>query len=558
MGFYFRKSKSVGPFKLNFSKSGVGVSTGVKGARLSMGPNGTYINVGKNGVYYRKKISGSLAKKKNISAKRTNSPEFNYENPYSFTDAIRVSASSENMSELGNAIIKDIKRAKAFRFIWFILLVALFSVISWWAFLPMLLLWFFLPKFFNAIIKYDLDSNASLEWEKYSEIINMLKSSKRIWIVESSKLNSNTKYNAGASRKISRSTAWIKRIKPKHNTGLKVKTDVPSVVIKSGICSLLFLPSDVIIKKGAKYAAYSYDQLIVYASTTNFVESSIVPRDAEIIEYTWQYVNKDGTRDKRFNNNVQIPVCRYGLLHLMVGQEMSIELHTSNKCVVENVGNAYEHYRSFVHAIESADPSSTASDFAFEDPIMSDVLQNSYNEVSISIRETGDDLTSDFSQWLSCKVSLIDSQYYYDHPVFYYKASKDVSDMIPLLEKTLNEQWEYNLKLDLVSDDSFLVHLYMDVDLEFSDPYVKLSPTISAALDGAKRWSEMHDVSTYSDTQENSYGIDSISVSKDGVLEDKPFTIEEDLYSHIFESDDTNGIEDTGLIDDMLMFLNEE
>jgi hypothetical protein len=173
------------------------------------------------------------------------------------------------------------------------------------------------------------------------------------------KLNSNTKYNAGASRNISRSEAIVKKIKPEHRTGFKVKTDALSVLIKSRKCSLLFLPSDVIIKKGTKYVAYSYNQLTVYSSTTNFIERDPVPRDAEIVRYTWQYVNKNGTADKRFNNNRQIPVCRYGLVHFMVGQELSIELHTSNKLVAENVGNAYKLYKSYVNTIGLTSPTAT-------------------------------------------------------------------------------------------------------------------------------------------------------------------------------------------------------
>ena len=359
MGLYFRKSKSFGPFRLNFSKSGVGVSTGVKGARLSMGPNGTYVNVGRNGIYYRKKIGGSSSKKNTTNIKQAYSPAFNYENTYSFTDAIRVSPSSGNTSELSGNIIKDIKRAKAFTWCWIILSVVLFALISWWALIPIILVRLVFPKLFNAVIKYELDSNASLEWDKYSEIINLLKSSKKLWIIETAKLNSNTKYHAGASRNISRSGATVKKIKPKHRTGFKVKTDALSVLVQSRKCSLLFLPSDVIIKKGTKYVAYSYDQLTVYSSTTNFIETDPVPRDAEIIRYTWQYVNKNGTADKRFNNNRQIPVCRYGLVHFMVGQELSIELHTSNKLIAENVGNAYKLYKSYVNTIGLMPPTDT-------------------------------------------------------------------------------------------------------------------------------------------------------------------------------------------------------
>src|SRR5688572_14155601 len=56
MGWSFRKSARFGPFRLNFSKSGIGVSAGVRGARVSTGPRGTYVNVGTNGFYYRQKV----------------------------------------------------------------------------------------------------------------------------------------------------------------------------------------------------------------------------------------------------------------------------------------------------------------------------------------------------------------------------------------------------------------------------------------------------------------------------------------------------------------------
>ena len=58
MSFYIRKSINFGPIRLNFSKSGIGISGGVKGVRVSTGPRGAYINMGSNGIYYRQKIGG--------------------------------------------------------------------------------------------------------------------------------------------------------------------------------------------------------------------------------------------------------------------------------------------------------------------------------------------------------------------------------------------------------------------------------------------------------------------------------------------------------------------
>lgn len=58
MGFYFRRSINFGPVRFNFSKSGIGVSAGVKGARISTGPRGTYVHAGRNGFYYSQRIGG--------------------------------------------------------------------------------------------------------------------------------------------------------------------------------------------------------------------------------------------------------------------------------------------------------------------------------------------------------------------------------------------------------------------------------------------------------------------------------------------------------------------
>lgn len=59
MGFYVRKSLKAGPFRVNLSKSGVGVSAGVPGLRVGHGPRGNYVHMGRHGVYYRASLGGT-------------------------------------------------------------------------------------------------------------------------------------------------------------------------------------------------------------------------------------------------------------------------------------------------------------------------------------------------------------------------------------------------------------------------------------------------------------------------------------------------------------------
>src|SRR6266571_3837184 len=57
MSFFFRKSVRLGPIRLNLSKSGIGASIGVKGARITASATGsTYVTVGSHGFYYRQTL----------------------------------------------------------------------------------------------------------------------------------------------------------------------------------------------------------------------------------------------------------------------------------------------------------------------------------------------------------------------------------------------------------------------------------------------------------------------------------------------------------------------
>lgn len=111
--------------------------------------------------------------------------------------------------------------------------------------------------------------------------------------------NSNSKINAGAVYDFSRDETTVRRIKANDFTGLKVRLDVTTIVLDSFRCKVLFLPNGIIVKKGFKIVAYSYDDISIVSSTTRFIEKGFKARDAEVIDRTWQYVNKNGTPDER-------------------------------------------------------------------------------------------------------------------------------------------------------------------------------------------------------------------------------------------------------------------
>ena len=52
MGIGFRKSMKIAGMRVNFSKSGIGVSTGMKGLRVGVNSKGkSYISAATHGIY---------------------------------------------------------------------------------------------------------------------------------------------------------------------------------------------------------------------------------------------------------------------------------------------------------------------------------------------------------------------------------------------------------------------------------------------------------------------------------------------------------------------------
>jgi hypothetical protein len=63
MGWYFRRSKSFGPFRLNLSKRGIGWSLGTRGLRVGRSATGrrtTHVSIPGTGLGYRKSGTGCL------------------------------------------------------------------------------------------------------------------------------------------------------------------------------------------------------------------------------------------------------------------------------------------------------------------------------------------------------------------------------------------------------------------------------------------------------------------------------------------------------------------
>lgn len=420
MGFYFRKSFGKA-FRINFSKSGISYSAGIKGARINFSNRGTYVNFGSHGIYYRKKISGFGQKE----------PPQNLVNqiPVSYE---RHTITSGNVEEITDTDSQDFinelieKGKKISYYHWFGILPLILSMVSlfyiffsadsktaphtvtvtknyikssaalkinirqrpdqsshilgvvnngeqleladesqpnWYKInfngqegfvakkfsekitvtvsteepattsaptlfetqpnlfllciislaIFFLVLLFYLKKVDNKRmlieIYYNIDDSVKRIYEKFIYHFSALLNCSRVWQYLHSERSYDYKYSSGAGNIITRKL--LSKISTNKTPSKIFKTNVEVPYLGLINTELYFFPERLIIKRGKEYGAIMYKNIDCYGNITRFIETEGVPGDSVVVGQTWRYLNKNGSPDRRFNNNHQIPICEY-------------------------------------------------------------------------------------------------------------------------------------------------------------------------------------------------------------------------------------------------------
>lgn len=370
MGFSFRRSIKLGPVRLNLSTRGVGVSAGVRGARVSVGPRGTYVTLGRGGFQYRAKLDNRLG---GHGSSPQPAPAYSHQLPAQ-TQPYRSgeehgyihSAGVESLALISpDASLLEIQRRLS-SFNWFVAYLLAAGVVVFVALVALPFLAAFILGVFavgaavpvylkdseyrTARLIYDVDDPAVLErLAMCNGAAEWLASAARISHVYYAVATDDWKTNAGASTLIQRTPT---RVAPSALPGVELNIGVYSVPV--GPQHLLFLPDRLIVRHGQNFAGVPYEELYAEGEATRFIEDGPVPPDTQIVDYTWQFVNKSGGPDLRFNNNRQLPVCRYGELTLATHSGMRVVLQTSNAEAALGAAQALSHLRA--RALKASQP----------------------------------------------------------------------------------------------------------------------------------------------------------------------------------------------------------
>jgi hypothetical protein len=327
VGFYIRKALKVGPLRFNLSKSGVGVSAGIKGLRLGTGPRGNYVHMGRGGLYFRKSLNSPTEHTRrafNESRSLPSEPSYRDEpqatvGPLESIDSGSVlqmvdASSAELLRELNEkreklrllpiviifCVIALVPLLGAGAPVWIVALaIALGGAVCWFAAMKDAL-----RK--TTVILYDLDPEVERGYEHLHAAFSQLRSCARIWHIEARGEVRDRKYHAGAGAVVKRKQVSLKNGLPPF-----VKTNVEVPIVPVGRQTLAFMPDRLLVFDGNAVGAVKYADLTLDIAESQFVEEESLPADAAVIGRTWRYVNKKGGPDRRFNDNREIPICAY-------------------------------------------------------------------------------------------------------------------------------------------------------------------------------------------------------------------------------------------------------
>jgi len=398
MAWNYRKRITIAPgVRLNLSKKGVSTTFGIRGANINIGKNGTFLNTGipGTGLYRRQKIGGgkdSINPTSNISNPKSNNVStiegcfislgilliiglFIYDviiglvalaifcfimaiiklstsKPKNVETSIQshIEIAKKTLNQATNPIQKEIlqnfiscaelsRKASETEAIIYALKQKIERRSNSLLKEQLEKHETQLTNIVAELNKIQLDADKDLDdvekWQ-YSvlcENFSNILSSQKIWLITSSV--SNTDSNSSAS-------TTVERKEINFDTGffnyIKSSFDIPIFRDLSGNTYYIYPRYIIKAQSFTSFEVSPIDTINIKYSNQRFIEDDILPEDSHTVDYTYQYVNKNGEPDKRYSFNPRLPIVEYGKIEI---EDFGLTYHISNNFSAEEFVNIY-------------------------------------------------------------------------------------------------------------------------------------------------------------------------------------------------------------------------
>ena len=192
-----------------------------------------------------------------------------------------------------------------------------FGTLKFALFLTLLVLgYIYKTKRTKVFIGYVLAPEAEAKLKQILDAFASLSRCGGVWAyqVQANTNDKQWKYNAGGLFSVAKlPIAIFNRPIPNIETNI----DVCGVAYHQ--LAIYFLPEKLLVIDGTQIRHVPYSQLMFDHAHLDYVETHghVFP-DSLIVERRWKYINRDGSPDRRFKSNFQVPLVRCGILTLDV------------------------------------------------------------------------------------------------------------------------------------------------------------------------------------------------------------------------------------------------
>ncbi len=370
MAWSFRKRVKIIPgVHLNIGKRGISTSMGIPGARVAIGTSGSYFSTGIPGLgtSSRTNLSSSHSPSRDVlppDSLSYHSPDIM--SPGSIYSADLHEITSQNMQGIKEAILlaraqrtslhDDLKKiGQAIKSTKLKLL------------LSHIFLYGYLKPSIPAGLTVDLrtqevalqeaqeqlqksfvDLDADFEPEhkvKYDAMVAAFEDLSRchqIWDITRAHFEDRVITRSSASAFVSRrSVRFALRTIPEFRSVLQAL-----YFQNANGADLYIYPNFVVLyANSSDFAVIGLDDIDFQYGHVRFTATHVVPADSTIVGQTWAKVNKNGTPDRRFKGNYQIPVVQYGEIRLKTSTGLREEYQFSNYAHTATFGRAFQDYQ---------------------------------------------------------------------------------------------------------------------------------------------------------------------------------------------------------------------
>jgi hypothetical protein len=158
-------------------------------------------------------------------------------------------------------------------------------------------------------LNYEFNDDLAQIHAEFLQAFGHIRTSNKVWQYLHSEQVTDKRRHSGADNSITRVSIGGVALDRKPSVHLKTNVPIPYLGLRN--TELFFFPERLVIRRNKQFAAIFYKNLTLNSREPQFIEEESLPSDATVVGQTWKYLNKNGTPDRRFSNNRQIPLCRY-------------------------------------------------------------------------------------------------------------------------------------------------------------------------------------------------------------------------------------------------------